>query len=162
MNRVKEGIMRTMADVKRRYDAHPNIYIAGFYNGMALCHHHLQGYAGKPDAIEVPAFRVDPPKPLEPQPPARDEQEYEFLIDKVLTASRAVLTSILDDSLHSAPTGTQDLFSALHDLDSFIDGKMEEAGQGESTGAQDAGAQGQEGSSPSPASTDQEQSDVAT
>lgn len=162
MERVKEALTKTLTEVESSIrtihdqgGTAPREMI-GFRNGLALADHHINMRLGRAQMIELDPRRIVRTEKVEKayEIPEADEQEYEYLIDKVLGQARAVCWTEDSDELKRA---IKTLGHKIMDLDLFVADKMKEgAGKGEVAPAPDAGGSSQEGSSPSPASPTQD------
>lgn len=164
IQRVKDALASTVAKLSDEIKAiqaqgkTPAGYSLGFANGLIFANHHINLRDGEPKFFNATTSvgTLPKPQPLKSAEEAAAEQEYEYLVDKVLTASRELLVA------HEAteevdPTPIMDeLKTAFTNLDSFIEEQvnMEKAGQGEAQAAPDAGSSDQAGASPAPAPID--------
>lgn len=125
MNRVKDALASVLSDVRAKHDLHPNLYIAGYHNGLALAEHHINMRLGKPVQVEVKAFKVGN-APLAANDPGADygsEQEYESLVDRILQQVEIVCWSEGDD--HAA--AVIELGRRKLELNNFVEDMLKEA-----------------------------------
>jgi hypothetical protein len=155
MERVKEALAKTLSEVESNIKTihdeggtAPREMI-GFRNGLALADHHINLRSGKATMIDLSAQRIVRTEKMERayEIAEADEQEYEYLIDQVLTAARAVCWT----EAEGREPVVRELGKKIIGLDQFVTARLHEAGQGEVAGTPDAVAISQEGSSPSPA-----------
>lgn len=132
-------IREQIHNAKREGLSVPN-YIVGFHNGLAFARHQLLGTKGTPQGLLDAENEIV--TKTNPEPLAEDEQEYEFLVDKLVTAAR-----------DQAATGSlQIVAEALSAIDSFVAAKLEQGGEAEQSQHQGSGQVTEvEGANPSPA-----------
>jgi hypothetical protein len=154
MERVKDALLSAqngmdnqIVEIHKRGQVAPADLI-GMRNGLALANHHLQAKSGDPQFIQVDpryAARNEGAETME----EKDQQEYEFLMEKIVTQARTVCWTEGDELSEEI----KQMGCRIKDLDSFIDAKLLAAGKGEVVSASDASADSQGGSSPSPAAS---------
>lgn len=162
MERIKDALRSTLnkcrEDIEKIHAKghYPPDYSLGFTNGLIFVDHHLNMRDGEPKFYNRTTSIGKLPKPIalktedevqaEALAHAEENQEYENLMDKILTAAREVAT------LPENPLRMMALITAIKELDEFIDSKVksEEAGKAESPLVPDADQGAQEGSTSLP------------
>lgn len=125
--------------------------IIGFRNGLALADHHINMRPGEVQMIDLDQRRKSRIGKVEPavEVAEADEQEYEYLVDRIIAQARAVCWT------EEPAEEIKVLGHKIGELDEFVSEKlsatMDSAGTDESLDAPDAGSEAQESSSLSPA-----------